>query len=113
MRLVASWIACKPRPGACAKPRQQTVPLLRTQHSVLPGFTLSFALSVLFISLVILVPLSGLAIHVSQMSWAQYWGVITDPRSLASFRVTLLAAAGASGINAVVGLLNALLGGGR
>ena len=81
------------------------MPLLRTQHSVLPGFTLSFALSVLFICLVILVPLSGLAIHVSQMSWAQYWGVITDPRSLASFRVTLLAAAGASGINAVVGLL--------
>jgi sulfate transport system permease protein len=81
------------------------VPLLRTQHSVLPGFTLSFALSVLFICLVILVPLSGLAIHVSQMSWGQYWGVITDPRSLASFRVTLLAAAGASAINAVVGLL--------
>ncbi len=81
------------------------MPLLRTQHSVLPGFTLSFALSVLFICLVILVPLSGLAIHVSQMSWAQYWSVITDPRSLASFRVTLLAAAGASGINAVVGLL--------
>ena len=79
--------------------------ILRTRHSVLPGFTLSFALSVLFICLVILVPLSGLAIHVSQMSWAQYWGVITDPRSLASFRVTLLAAAGASGINAVVGLL--------
>lgn len=81
------------------------MPLLRTQHSVLPGFTLSFALSVLFICLVILVPLSGLAIHVSQMSWGQYWGVITDPRSLASFRVTLLAAAGASAINAVVGLL--------
>ncbi|MEQ3725183.1 sulfate ABC transporter permease subunit CysT [Alcanivorax sp.] len=78
---------------------------MRTQHSVLPGFTLSFALSVLFICLVILVPLSGLAIHVSQMSWGQYWGVITDPRSLASFRVTLLAAAGASAINAVVGLL--------
>ncbi|MCG8391815.1 MAG: sulfate ABC transporter permease subunit CysT [Pseudomonadales bacterium] len=79
--------------------------MLRTQHTVLPGFTLSFALSVLFICLVILVPLSGLAIHVSQMSWAQYWAVITDPRSLASFRVTLLAAAGASLINAVVGML--------
>lgn len=81
------------------------MPILRTQHTVLPGFTLSFALSVLFICLVILVPLSGLAIHVSQMSWAQYWAVITDPRSLASFRVTLLAAAGASLINAVVGML--------
>ena len=79
--------------------------ILRTRHSVLPGFTLSFALSVLFISLVILVPLSGLVLHVSEMTWDRYWSVITNPRSLASFKVTLLAAAGASAINAVVGLL--------
>ena len=79
--------------------------ILRTRHSVLPGFTLSFALSVLFISPVILVPLSGLVLHVSEMTWDRYWSVITNPRSLASFKVTLLAAAGASAINAVVGLL--------
>jgi sulfate transport system permease protein len=79
--------------------------ILRTRHSVLPGFTLSFALSVLFISLVILVPLYGLVLHVSEMTWDRYWSVITNPRSLASFKVTLLAAAGASAINAVVGLL--------
>ncbi|WP_101675939.1 sulfate ABC transporter permease subunit CysT [Alloalcanivorax mobilis] len=79
--------------------------ILRTRHSVLPGFTLSFALSVLFISLVILVPLSGLALHVSDMTWERYWSVITNPRSLASFKVTVLSAAGASVINAVVGLL--------
>ncbi|ASK33126.1 sulfate ABC transporter permease subunit CysT (plasmid) [Alcanivorax sp. N3-2A] len=79
--------------------------ILRTRHSVLPGFTLSFALSVLFISLVILVPLSGLALHVSEMTWERYWSVITNPRSLASFKVTVLSAAGASVINAVVGLL--------
>lgn len=79
--------------------------ILRTRHSVLPGFTLSFALSVLFISLVILVPLSGLVLHVSDMTWDRYWSVITNPRSLASFKVTLLTAAGASAINAAVGLL--------
>ena len=39
------------------------------------------------------------------MTWDRYWSVITNPRSLASFKVTLLAAAGASAINAVVGLL--------
>ena len=82
------------------------MPLLRTQHSVLPGFTLSFALSVLFICLVILVPLSGLAIHVSQMSWAQYWSCDHQPaQHWPVSSVTLLAAAGASAINAVVGLL--------
>lgn len=79
--------------------------ILRTRHSVLPGFTLSFALSVLFISLVILVPLSGLMLHVTDMTWDRYWSVITNPRSLASFKVTVLTAAGASAINAAVGLL--------
>lgn len=79
--------------------------ILRTRHSVLPGFTLSFALSVFFICLVILVPLSGLVLHVSDMSWDRYWSVISNPRSLASFKVTVLSAAGASLINAVVGIL--------
>ncbi|MEQ9508506.1 MAG: sulfate ABC transporter permease subunit CysT [Alloalcanivorax xenomutans] len=79
--------------------------LLRTRHSVLPGFTLSFSLSVLFICLVILLPLSGLAVHVSGMGWDTFWNVITDPRSIASFKVTVLSAAGASVINAIVGLL--------
>lgn len=78
---------------------------LRTRHSVLPGFTLSFSLSVLFMCLVILVPLSGLVLHVSDMTWERYWAVITNPRSLASFKVTVLSAAGASVINAVTGLL--------
>ena len=59
----------------------------------------------LFISLVILVPLSGLVLHVSDMSWDRYWSVISNPRSLASFKVTVLSAAGASLINAVVGML--------
>ncbi|WP_416391808.1 sulfate ABC transporter permease subunit CysT [Alloalcanivorax xenomutans] len=81
------------------------IALLRTRHSVLPGFTLSFSLSVLFICLVILLPLSGLAMHVAGMGWDNYWGVISHPRSLASFKVTVLSAAGASVINAVVGLL--------
>ena len=79
--------------------------ILRTRHSVLPGFTLSFALSVFFVCLVILVPLSGLVLHVSDMTWGRYWSVISDPRSLASFKVTILSAAGASLINAVVGML--------
>lgn len=50
------------------------IALLRTRHSVLPGFTLSFSLSVLFICLVILLPLSGLAMHVAGMGWDNYWG---------------------------------------
>lgn len=66
--------------------------LLLHQKPVLPGFGLSLGVSVLFISLVILFPLSALFIYISDMSAAQYWSAITHPRVLASYRVTLSAA---------------------
>lgn len=80
---------------------------LRFFHTrpVLPGFTLSFGLSVLFVSLVILLPLSALAVHAGSLSAADYWRVITHPRVLASYKVTLLAAFIASLFNLLIGLL--------
>lgn len=77
------------------------------QHPVLPGFGLSFGVSSLFITLVILLPLSALPLYSSQMSWGQYWQAVTDPRVLASYRVTLLAASYSTAVVLVIGLLQA------
>lgn len=66
--------------------------LVLHQKPVLPGFGLSLGVSVLFISLVILFPLSALFIYISDMSVAQYWSAVSDPRVVASYRVTLSAA---------------------
>lgn len=74
---------------------------------VLPGFSLSLGISLLFISLVLLLPVTGLIVQTSGMSLAEYWVVITDERVMASYQVTLWAAAIASVINGVVGLLMA------
>lgn len=74
---------------------------------VLPGFPLSLGISLLFISLVLLLPVTGLIVQTSGMSLAEYWAVITDERVIASYKVTLWAAAIASVINGVVGLLMA------
>ena len=76
-----------------------------TGRHVLPGFALSLGISLLFISLVLLLPLSGLLIEAAGMNWADYWAVVTDPRVMASYQVTLLMALGASLLNGVVGLL--------
>lgn len=73
--------------------------------SVLPGFTLSLGISLLFISLIILLPLSGLVIHMSDLSWLQYWQIISEPRVVASYKVTILAAFAASIFNGMMGLL--------
>ncbi|KPN78914.1 sulfate/thiosulfate transporter subunit [Shewanella sp. Sh95] len=72
---------------------------------VLPGFSISLGVSLLFVSLILLLPTTGLIMQTSQMSWAEYWGVITDPRVLASYKVTILSALAASLFNCLFGLL--------
>lgn len=72
---------------------------------VMPGFALSMGVTLLFISLVILLPLSGLLVQTAGMSWAEYWAVISDPRVVASYKVTLIAASSAAILNGFIGLL--------
>lgn len=74
---------------------------------VLPGFTLSLGTSLLFVCLILLLPLSALVMQLAQMSWAQYWDVITNPQVVAAYKVTLLSAFVASIFNGVFGLLMA------
>jgi sulfate transport system permease protein len=79
--------------------------LFFTRHPTLPGFTLSFGLSVLFLSLVILLPLSALFIYTSGMTWQEFWGAVSDPRVVASYKVTALGALYSTIIVTGVGLL--------
>ncbi|MFQ6372497.1 sulfate ABC transporter permease subunit CysT [Shewanella sp. YIC-542] len=72
---------------------------------VLPGFGISLGVSLLFVSLILLLPTTGLIMQTSTMSVAQYWQVISDPRVVASYQVTLLAALLASLLNGGFGLL--------
>ncbi|EEX37881.1 sulfate/thiosulfate ABC transporter permease CysT [Vibrio metschnikovii] len=80
--------------------------LTRPRHKrVLPGFGVSLGTSLFFISLILLLPASGLIIQTSNMSWAEYWQVIADPRVVASYKVTIGAALIASLFNGLLGLL--------
>ena len=78
-----------------------------SSRRVLPGFTLSLGTSLLFVCLILLLPLSALVMQLAQMSWAQYWDVITNPQVVAAYKVTLLSAFVASIFNGVFGLLMA------
>ena len=60
---------------------------------VLPGFGLSMGISVLFISLVLVLPITGLFGQLAELSLAQYWSIITEGRVVASYMVTMGAAA--------------------
>ena len=72
---------------------------------VLPGFGLSLGFTLVYLSLLILLPLSGLLFKASSLSLAQFWDIATGTRALAAYRVTFGASALAAAINAVFGLI--------
>jgi sulfate transport system permease protein len=74
-------------------------------HSVLPGFGPTLGLTILYLSLIVLIPLGALVIKTSELTWIQFWTTVTDPRVLASYRLSFGAAAIAALINAVFGVL--------
>lgn len=75
------------------------------RRKVLPGFGLTMGYSVLYLSIVVLVPLSALLFNSTGLSWSKFWDVATDPRVLASYRVSLSTAAAAALTNVFLGLL--------
>ncbi|EMF1947474.1 sulfate/thiosulfate ABC transporter permease CysT [Proteus mirabilis] len=72
---------------------------------VLPGFGLSLGSTLFYTCLILLLPMSALVVQLSEMSWAQYWAVITHPQIVAAYKVTLLSAGVASIFNAIFGML--------
>ncbi|KUP24459.1 sulfate ABC transporter permease subunit CysT [Paenibacillus sp. DMB5] len=77
------------------------------RRKVLPGFGITMGYSVLYLSLVVLLPLSALLFNSTGLSWAKFWDIATDPRVLASYRVSIGTAAAAALANAFFGLLMA------
>lgn len=77
----------------------------RGRMRVLPGFGFSLGLTLTYLSLLILLPLSGLAFKAASLSFGQLWEIASSERALASYRVTFGASLLAAGINALFGLV--------
>ena len=75
------------------------------QHSVLPGFNLALGFTLVYLSLIVLIPLSAAFIRTSTLTWMEFWAIVTTPRVLASYRLTFGASLAAALVNAVFGLL--------
>jgi sulfate/thiosulfate transport system permease protein len=76
-----------------------------SSRSVLPGFGLSFGITCAYLSLMVLLPLATVFTQTARLSWPEFWGTVTTPRVLASYRVTFGASLVAALINTVFGLL--------
>ncbi len=87
-----------PAPGA-------GVPRRRAGRRVLPGFNITLGYTILYLSLIVLIPLVALFAKTLTMSWPQFWEAVSSPRVLASYRLTFGASFLAACVNALFGLL--------
>jgi sulfate/thiosulfate transport system permease protein len=74
-------------------------------RSVLPGFGLSLGITCTYLSLLVLIPLATVFTRTADLSGADFWSAVTDPRVMASYRVTFGASFVAALVNSVFGLL--------
>ncbi len=78
---------------------------IRKKERILPGFSVTLGFTILYLSLIVLIPLAALAIKSADLSAAQWWKTVSDPRVVASYRLSLTTAFFAAAVNFVFGLL--------
>jgi len=77
--------------------------IILKQPSVLPGFSLALGFALFYLSIIVLIPLSGLFVKSSSLSWEQFWNIVTNPRAIASYQLTFGASFVGACINGVFG----------
>jgi sulfate transport system permease protein len=78
---------------------------LGKRHSVLPGFGLALGFTVVYLSLVVLVPLSTLFWKSASLGPAGFWAAVSAPRVIASYKLTFGASLAAALVNGLFGLI--------
>ncbi|WP_306909185.1 sulfate ABC transporter permease subunit CysT [Rhizobium mesoamericanum] len=73
--------------------------------SVIPGFGMALGLTLTWLTLLILIPLSGLAWRSSELGWTKFLAIALDPRTLSALRISFGAAFAAALINAAFGVV--------
>jgi len=77
----------------------------QSSRSVLPGFGVSLGITCTYLSLMVLLPLATIFTRTADLTWDGFWGTVTNPRVVASYRVTFGASLVAALVNTVFGLL--------
>jgi sulfate transport system permease protein len=73
--------------------------------SMLPGFGLAMGYTLLYLSLIVLIPLAGTFLKAATLTWPDFWETVTSARALASYRLTFGASFVAAGVNGIFGLI--------
>jgi sulfate/thiosulfate transport system permease protein len=75
------------------------------QRSILPGFGLSMGFAIMYLSLIVLIPLSAILFKTMGMTWGDFWATVTDSRVVASYKLSIGASLAGALINTVFGFI--------
>jgi sulfate transport system permease protein len=79
--------------------------MLLKRHSILPGFGITLGFTLLYLSLIVLLPLSTLFLKTASLTWTQFWTTITSPRVMAAYRLSFGASLASALINSLFGFV--------
>jgi sulfate transport system permease protein len=77
----------------------------RSANRVLPAFRASLGLTLVYLSLLVLIPLAALVLQAAGMTWARFWATVSTARAVASYELTISTAFAAAALNSVFGLV--------
>jgi sulfate/thiosulfate transport system permease protein len=75
------------------------------RRTAIPGFGLALGYTLVYLSLIVLLPLSTIFVRSADLGWQGFWASATTPRVLASYRLSLTTSGVAALLNLVFGLL--------
>jgi sulfate transport system permease protein len=76
-----------------------------TRRTQLPGFRVTMGFTLLYLCLIVIIPLLTLPARTAAMTWDALVSTITDPRVMASYKLSIGASLIAAAVNAVFGLI--------
>ena len=79
--------------------------MLRKKHNILPFFKMSFAYTLFYLALLVILPISHLFYHSGHLTWEQFFNSVTNNRVMSAYQLTFAAAFIASIVNVLIGLI--------
>ena len=81
------------------------VSMFGKKRNILPGFGISLGYTIFYLSIIVLIPIAGLFIKTSELGFTAFWDSVTEPRVIASYKISF----GASFLAAVTNMFFGLL----
>ena len=79
--------------------------MLNRKFNALPGLSLTMGFTLFYLSVIVLIPMAALFLKTTELSWSQFWEVVTTDRAMAAYKLTFGASIIAAFINAVFGTI--------